>query len=365
MLPCCELVVFDPSGELFLLLNRDATQSEVVAHDAHGDDAQEQDVSHLSNNEEPSNNTFTGLWSKTSTQAVEMQVSLKHLSLASKFFANMFGDQSLDLNGHEPNNKEMRTIPLQGDDFYSLQILLNIIHGLTRRVPRQVERNILLQAVILIDKYEFHEVAEVFTDMWFESLRPTLPRNLHRDIASWIYICWSLGKSEEFEALTEIAILETDNGLEDPDVPVPFWIIAEIRSYRREILTEFLSILSSLIDRYEGPRCLCRRDKDCDALLLGKLIKGLKNIGLYPVPDALLLNRSIKSLFAAVRDMELSPLCKELTKKERKGYSSLDDEESFRRTYHLKEELHNSISSLEKKFRGLQLKNGGKSEVRS
>ena len=155
-----------------------------------------------------------------------MQVSSKHLSLASKVFEAMFHSKSLE--GISSNNRELVTIPLLDDNFHSLQILLNIVHGLTRRVPRQVERRILLQAVVLIDKYEFYEVAEVFTDMWFECLRPTMPQNLHQDLASWVYICWELGKLEEYHNLIKITIWETNNGLEDGDGLVPFWIIGKI-----------------------------------------------------------------------------------------------------------------------------------------
>ena len=136
--------------------------------------------------EDPENsaNTVLSLSTKTGSREVEMQVSSKHLSLASKVFEAMFHSKSLE--GISSNNRELVTIPLLDDDFHSLQILLNIVHGLTRRVPRQVKRRTLLQAVILIDKYEFHEVAEVFTDMWFECLRRKMPQNLHQDLASFL-----------------------------------------------------------------------------------------------------------------------------------------------------------------------------------
>lgn len=82
------------------------------------------------------------------------------------------------------HDQEAVTIPLLHDNVESMQILLCVVHGLTRRVPRRVERSQLLQIVKVIDKYEFHEIAEVFTEMWFESLRPSIPRSLHQDLAS-------------------------------------------------------------------------------------------------------------------------------------------------------------------------------------
>ena len=90
-----------------------------------------------------------------------------------------------------------------------------------------MERSQLLQIVKVIEKYEFHEIAEDFPEIWFESLRPSIPRSLHQDLASWIYICWQLEKSEEFKTLTEIAIRDTVDRLEDWDGAVPFWIIGK------------------------------------------------------------------------------------------------------------------------------------------
>jgi hypothetical protein len=93
-----------------------------------------------------------------------------------------------------------------------------------------------------------------------------------------------------------------------------------------------------------GSRQLCHQHTACDALALGKLIKGLKRTGLYPVPEVSSLRRSIKDLFSAVWAIELSPLCMEFTKNARKGYRSFDDDEV---TYHLDEELRDSLSSIE------------------
>ncbi|EXJ76635.1 uncharacterized protein A1O5_01143 [Cladophialophora psammophila CBS 110553] len=232
-----DVLVFDPSGDVFLLLERDDDQSNregiFIPADSNTtappDEVPENDansiVLHADADEKLLNNKLASCSTEKITREIEMQVSSKHLSLASKVFGDMFHDKSLE--GVASKSRELVTIPLMKDDFHSLEILLNIVHGFTRRVPRQVERCVLLQAVVLIDKYEFHEVAEVFTDMWFESLRPKIPQTLRQDLACWVYICWELGKSEEFSKVTEIAILETNYALEDQGALVPFWIVGK------------------------------------------------------------------------------------------------------------------------------------------
>ncbi|KIW74849.1 hypothetical protein Z517_11619 [Fonsecaea pedrosoi CBS 271.37] len=176
-----EKVGFDPSGDVFLLLERtDITPTDDVTphqptgdapahhapadasgHDVPADDAPTDGISidqsvveiskHLNDADgDPS--------AKLARREVEVQVSSKHLSLASKVLCHC-------LEGLPIGDKDVRTIPLPHDDFGAMQILLNIIHGLTKRVPRQVDVAVLSRVVVLIDKYEFHETAEVFTDI--------------------------------------------------------------------------------------------------------------------------------------------------------------------------------------------------------
>jgi hypothetical protein len=231
-----EIIIFDPSGDVLLLLESNDDQSDIIpaadeiaADEAPGEAlAEEAQADSLVLQADPDNESSDSKPAKssaTSTREIIMQVSSKYLSLASKVFDDMFQCQPRDDVASQ--DRELLKIPLQKDDLESLQTLLYVVHGLTRRVSRQVERNQLLQIVVLIDKYEFYEVAEVFTDMWFESLQPTIPRNLRQDLASWIYICLELRQLEEFNTLTEIAIRETTCGLEDPDGLVPFWIVGK------------------------------------------------------------------------------------------------------------------------------------------
>jgi hypothetical protein len=89
------------------------------------------------------------------------------------------------------------------------QLLLNIIYGYTRKVPRELDLQRLLQVVLLIDKYKFYEVTEVFTDIWFDHLLPTMPSHIEESLTNWILISFVLEKADEFAALTRTAIWET------------------------------------------------------------------------------------------------------------------------------------------------------------
>lgn len=233
---------------------------------------------------------------------VELQVSSRHLSLASKVFCQC-------LEGLPVGGKDERTIPLSHDDFGAIQILLNIIHGWTRRVPRRMDVEVLSRVVFLIDKYEFHEAAEIFTDMWSESLRPTILQDYPQNLASCSYICWELKKTSEYFILTKKAIWEALYGFEDEDNRLPYWIISkktpqsdliilltcsgEIQSRQKTILIEVFETLSKLLDRYSGSQRLCHQDMNCDLLAVGKLIRGLQTIKLYLIPELSKIKTSV------------------------------------------------------------------------
>jgi hypothetical protein len=197
-----ETIVLDPHGDLYLLLERpnETCGSDSAAHVVSIPDASSEDSTvdivpgpsidtfdesvtvHVSSDGRPPANNARGdehfdkelergpcegghRQIHSTKHKVEMRVSWKHLSLASSIFAK---------ESPRTDSKDDRTIPLLEDDFGAMEMILNIIHGRTRKVSRQVDVPALKQIVGLIDKYEFHEAVEIFTDMWFDSLRPTI-----------------------------------------------------------------------------------------------------------------------------------------------------------------------------------------------
>lgn len=95
-------------------------------------------------------------------------------------------------------------IPLPDDDPDALIILLNIIHGRTRQVPRVVDIKTMTTFSVLVDKYQCREVVEVFTDMWITLLK-CQNEDFSRDIFPWLSISWVFGKADIFSMATKYA----------------------------------------------------------------------------------------------------------------------------------------------------------------
>ena len=168
------------------------------------------------------------------SEHIRMRVSSKHLILASPYFRNMLqGDFK---EGVDLDTTGAAKIPLVGDHPAALLILLNIIHGHTRRVPRDVDLRMLTWIAILVSKYEFHEVAEMFTDTWVEKLKGSMPISLTDDLRAAICIYWVFRKSSEFKRATQIALMDSNDRIEVDGLPIPSSVFGNIRiqcSYSR------------------------------------------------------------------------------------------------------------------------------------
>jgi BTB/POZ domain len=210
-----DYIEFDPDGDVVLIL---LGEDESAGQDAGANDSQSTDQSensaHPGDDNEPA--------------VIQMRVSSGHLILASPVFKRLLKggfaeSQSLGSAG-------TAEITLPDDDPPALQILLNIIHGHTRKVPRDIDFYTLTQIAILIDKYCLHEVAEVFTDMWFDELKQHIPGSFSEELMPWVCVSWILHKPLYFKKTTEIAMRESEGHLEGAmtiPLPIPEKILSQ------------------------------------------------------------------------------------------------------------------------------------------
>jgi len=71
-------------------------------------------------------------------EKIEIQVSSRHLALASRVFRRMFdGNSPGSLN---PERRPLTPVPLLDDNADALLVLLRIVHGFTRKVPRRLDK---------------------------------------------------------------------------------------------------------------------------------------------------------------------------------------------------------------------------------
>ncbi|EXJ76311.1 uncharacterized protein A1O5_00819 [Cladophialophora psammophila CBS 110553] len=314
--------MFDPQGDILLVLNRSITASGVdrgfrkspTKKLGDGADAQLETFT-----KQPDGTSAAGTSASHEYQEIEARVSSKHLTLASRVFRAMFDGNFQERI--EPGLEKLTRIPLPKDDADAMLILLGIIHGLNRNVPREIGYTLFSEIVLLVDKYELHEVTCVWTDLWFDSQWPARDKSFP-GLTDWIYICWVLRRISEYKDLTRTVIYNCTSRFEDNGLQIPPAIASEIESQRLSIIEDMLKYINNTIESYESGEQHCLRSPGCDALVLGDLIKKLKLKSLYPVPQAAALDISIAELFSRLGALELFSLCQMYLPEPRASFGS-------------------------------------------
>ena len=151
--------------------------------------------------------------------------------LASRYFETILGGDfphaiTLRTRGHV-------TIPVE-EDLDSMIILLQIIHGAGRKVPRQVSLDELSKLAILVSKFEILSTVEFFSDTWIDNLqRGGLPKAYNQNVLPLVYVFWVFDRPDEFRDMTRLAQRETTENLEDDvgEMPILHGIIGKSLIY--------------------------------------------------------------------------------------------------------------------------------------
>lgn len=159
---------------------------------------------------------------------LQFKVSSKHLSLASRRFERMLtGNWEEAKTIHEDGYRHV-TLDA-GFDPDALKLLLNIIHGKTRKVPRSLDLEMLAKLSVLVDDFECFEEVEVFVDIWLDKLPYSPPTEYSRDLVLWILVSSVFHKSELFESTTCAAIWHSTEPIETLGLPIRDIIVGKCR----------------------------------------------------------------------------------------------------------------------------------------
>jgi hypothetical protein len=218
-----ELHVIDPDGDLLLLLSRPTEKkSEPSSENSDADENPVSDVRHPENessvgrtasNAATQDESLDTLSCSATEDAgepdidVHMRVSSKHMMLASPVFKAMLQRGNFK-EGLELSVRGSLSIPLPDDNPEAFLIILNIIHGRNRAVPRQLSISTMTNISVLVDKYQMVEAVEVFSCSWIEDLKIDLPESYQpherETVHQWVGISWVFGKRVEFKAMTQL-----------------------------------------------------------------------------------------------------------------------------------------------------------------
>lgn len=337
---------FDPYGDLLLLLS----EPDDLEHENEDTDNDENEDEAMDGGEDGE-----GEQSPTTSKQIQMRASSKVLALVSPVFRVMLQTGGFLESVTLASEKQVE-IALPEDDAAAFEIILNITHARTRRVPKKVDLRMLTEITILIDKYQLHEAVEVFSDYWIADLRRHIPTddlmNEIPNLPSWLCVTWVLNQPQEFKNLTEMATLCGTKYLKGPGtdhLPIPSQVIGmfplsrhflalanvfkdDIEKARVKAIGDVVCYVQTLISSYRKAKYQCSAtsitptrqgrlalhfpsssDKvqhweECDSMMLGCLERIAISTGIEPAPsvyDGIVFGKLLDKLL----DIQLRSLC--------------------------------------------------------
>ena len=116
---------------------------------------------------------------------------------------------------------------MNDEDPEAMLIVMNIIHGRTRQVPRRVDLDMLTKIAVLVDYLECHEAIEPFSDMWIDHLKKKIAVNYSRALIQWLCISYIFRKETQFKAVTRTAIRHIKGPMQTLGLPIREGVVGE------------------------------------------------------------------------------------------------------------------------------------------
>lgn len=160
----------------------------------------------------------------------KFQVSSKHLTLASGYFhGRLAADWS---EGRVLAENGIAVLQMPNVDPEALTILLNIIHGRSRQVPRAVIFDSLVELTILTDYLQCHEVVEPFGVLWTTAISSTIPTDeVNYELKGWIAASLCFRDERIFAQTTQTAQRYGTEPFDAEGLPIPRGITSEKTCY--------------------------------------------------------------------------------------------------------------------------------------
>jgi hypothetical protein len=156
-------------------------------------------------------------------------VSSRHLALASTYFKAMLRDCWAE--GSTLSEKGSAEIPVKECKPEILLIILNLIHGRLRQVPRQLSLQQFTDIAVTTDFFQCHEAIEMAAGIWKEALQPLGLIPSIWDITNWIMIASVFDLRHILQQATKTAMQQGRGPLLTCNLPIPKAIKGVLANY--------------------------------------------------------------------------------------------------------------------------------------
>ncbi|KAI4936739.1 uncharacterized protein J4E92_001463 [Alternaria infectoria] len=156
-------------------------------------------------------------------ESIHYHVSSRHLILASATFKRMLAQDGFAESVRNEADG-LYHITAHDWDAEAFLVVLRIVHGRNKLIPRKQSLEMLAKIAVLEDYYNFGETLETFTEMWIQELTKT-PIPIHqmhgRDLVLWIWVAWVFDMEQQFRNTTATSIRQITESFPTLDLPIP------------------------------------------------------------------------------------------------------------------------------------------------
>ncbi|KAF5228867.1 hypothetical protein FAUST_10769 [Fusarium austroamericanum] len=208
------------------------------------------------------------------------------------------------IEGNTDHRSGFRQVTASDWDPKAFNIVLTVIHGYHRDVPRSLDLEMLAKVAMIVDYYECHEIVELYAEIWIGRLQSEVPTVYGRDCILCMFVSWVFSQPEMFQAMAQLALRYSGKIIEAGDIPIPSNILDQINEARQDYLDAMSTATYDLLDRLQGEKAEC--SYECSAMLLGVLTKELKKYGVLSRSHPELFYRfSIEGLKDMIKDYKV------------------------------------------------------------
>ncbi|KAH7176960.1 hypothetical protein EDB81DRAFT_707713 [Dactylonectria macrodidyma] len=281
---------------------------------------------------------------------IRMQLSSRHLILASPFFRKMLGGPWQEGTS---GSVKLREITASGWDEEALVIVLDAIHGHHRDVPKSLDLETLAKIAVIVDYYGCTEAMEPYVRPWILDEHKTLTQFCGPDCLLWLCVSWVFSQPRIFEAMSELIVKHTEGPIDVPNLPIGE-ILEEIEAKRIDLIDQILADLEIHCDKLHCEKAGCRWE--CSTMLLGSIMKGRHTLAKLQPPVTRPYHgtgHSLERVLSIVAGF-------------REPMWSTFDEQLLRKTPHncsVRTLLQPSIQKFQEGMRGLNLEDFGRTGV--
>jgi hypothetical protein len=239
---------------------------------------------------------------KSSESPIEKRFicSKKHLTFASPRAAKIFSSGFKEATKEEDGFHHWKFDATFDDKAFDL--VLKIIHGKTREVPRRINEDLLVAVASVVDDLQCHDAVNYFGRDWisyfFGPFNPSVPKEMNKTLVHYVFVSFIFEHEILFEESTKAAIRFSDGAVPTFELPIRADIPSKtfcgsqrlklireghIVKSRLAISRNLMNGLKSLEDRLVEGQLGCSHG--CTSMLLGALIQGMKAVGLYPARE--------------------------------------------------------------------------------